>query len=92
MEAFSQQDGGDGAKKVETIYKWLIMFNWDVDIVRPFSFYSTSGFNSKEIKKEWIQRKLGVSSRTQQLKNLSPFPGDAVYSLFGKIEIGMLAN
>ena len=69
-------------------YDFIILFNWNVDLVCPFSQHAVSLFNDNEIKPEWLSKNLGVTSRVSKLRNLSPFPGQVV-SLFAKIELGM---
>ena len=76
-----------GKKSPSYSFGWVILFNWDLDCEAPFSFYKLSLFNETDLKKEWIEKNLGVVSRVTKLKRLSPFPGE-VMSLFGKIEVG----
>ena len=73
--------------KPEYRYLWLILFDWDVNEVLPFSVHKLSTFNDNDINDEWVTKNLGIASRTTKLRNLSPFPG-GVYSLIGKIESG----
>lgn len=78
----------DPSKKVkEILYKWIILFIWDVDVESPFSMYDIKEFTEKDIKPEWIKKNLLVPSRIKKLTNLSPFPG-GTYSLFAKVEAG----
>lgn len=74
--------------KYDYTYDQIILFDWKVDVVKPFKSHKLSLFNDKDIKKHWISKKLGVESRILKLTNLSPFPG-GVFSLFGKLEQGM---
>lgn len=75
-------------KKHEYIYERCILFDWKVNVPKPFDSYKLSLFNNKDLKKEWIQKNFGTGSRVTKLTNLSPFPG-GVFSLFAKLELGM---
>lgn len=78
-------------KKHEYLYEFIILFNWDVDLISPFSHHELKKFNDSEIKPEWLSKNLGVKSRISKLRNLSHNPGQ-VFSLFAKIELGAEKN
>ena len=75
-------------KSHEYMYEFVVLFNWDPNLRKPFQSFKLSTFNSKDFKNEWIEKNLGIASRTTKLTNLSPFPG-GTYSLFAKLELGV---
>lgn len=74
-------------KKYTYMYEFVVLFNWNPDLLCPFSHHKISLFTDEEIRPEWISKNLGINSRVSKLRNLSPFPRQ-VFSLFAKIELG----
>lgn len=68
-------------------YGFVILFNWGVNIMKPFKIYPRSSFSSEEIRGYWIENKLETKWRIKKLKPLHPLSGQKV-SLFAKVEDG----
>lgn len=66
-------------------YGFIILFNWSVEIMKPFKVFPRRSFGKDEICDYWIDNKLEDQWRIKKLKALSPLPGQKM-SLFAKVE------
>lgn len=79
--------GGSGHVKVFSC-GYLILFNWDENITKPFNIYPRKNF-AQEIKDRSIERHLPDDLRVKKLKHLKSLPGQQM-SLFAKVEASEL--
>lgn len=66
-------------------YGFIILFNWDVQIRKPFAVFQLNDFSTSEISNYWIDNKLEEKWRIKTLKPLQSLP-DKKLSLFAKVE------
>lgn len=71
-------------------YLWVVLFDWNEDVEKPFGLYQVAMFRDSELKPSWIAGDLDQKSRLKQMK-LSALPGKTV-SLFAKVEKCKLIN
>ena len=67
-------------------YLWVVLFDWDENVERPFNLYQVAIFSRSEMKPKWIKGELNCISRKKKLK-FSALPGKNL-SLFAKVEKG----
>lgn len=65
-------------------YLWVILFQWDVNVEKPFDIYPIGLFPISEIKEAWISGDLEELSRLKKLQ-FRALKGKT-FSLFGKVE------
>lgn len=65
-------------------YLWVVPFDWDENVEKPFDIYQIALFSPSELKDIWISGELDSRSRQKKLK-FSAVPGKTV-SLFAKVE------
>ena len=63
----------------KTISKWLMFFEWDESIEKPFQTFCSSDFGT-DIKKAWITSNLSFKSRNKRI-----LLNGKTLSLFGKL-------
>lgn len=65
-------------------YLWVILFEWNVNLEKPFVLYPIENFSSSELKQQWIDGDLEEISRLKKLT----FPSlkGKCCSLFCKVE------
>ena len=68
-----------------TLFGFIILFNWNEGIQRPFQIYQRGFFSKEDIKYYCTEKNLSNSTRIKKLKPLKPLPGQKM-SLFGKVE------
>lgn len=66
-------------------YGFIILFNWDEEIEKPFALFSRNAFSKHEITDRCYSSKLSDEYRIKRLKSLKEFPGNNM-SLFSKVE------
>lgn len=67
------------------IYGFVILFNWDEGIQRPFKLFPRKAFKNDDIKDRCYDQHLVDKFRIKKLKPLKPLPGQRM-SLFAKVE------
>ena len=70
------------------IYQYLVLFDWTLDLRRPFHIFPRTMFSKKEILDKWVEATLDCRSRIKTLKPLEGLPGKT-FSLFAKVEQGI---
>ena len=78
----------DQRKKSIFTYHRVLLFNYDVQCRTPFNSYNRNMFSEEDIPKCWFTGPLTPANRKKVL-SLGPLGGGR-FSVFGKIEIGML--
>ena len=69
---------------VSYVYLWCILFDWDVNVEKPFDIFQLALFSETEMKSAWINGDLDQNSRKKKL-TFSCFAGKT-FSLFAKVE------
>ena len=67
--------------KLNSMFKWVCLFEWDENLSDPFKIFSASRF--KEIKDAWIKSILSTNSRQKKI-----VVEGKTMSLFGKCDAG----
>ena len=66
-------------------YGFVILFNWDEGIQKPFKMFPRRAFSKEEISDKCYNSRVSDTFRVKKLKKLRPLPGKKV-SLFAKVE------
>ena len=66
-------------------FGFLILFNWDEGIQRPFEMFPRRTFSTSDIKAYCYEKNLNISMRIKKLKALRALPGRKM-SLYAKVE------
>ena len=66
-------------------YGFVILFNWNEDVRRPFMIFPRSLFSKDEIQDKTMENRLTDQHRMKKLRPLKPLP-DQKMSLFAKVE------
>lgn len=83
----SQHDPDVPATQMRFIYRFVILFNWNESLPRPFKMFPRNSFTTDEIPDAWIDRKLMDKWRLRTLKPLAELPGQKM-SIFAKVDGG----
>ena len=66
-------------------YGFVILFNWNEEIQRPFKLFPRKAFSPNEIRDRCYEKLLIPEQRIRKLMPLKPLPGQKL-SFFAKVE------
>lgn len=72
---------------VRFTYGFVILFNWDEQIKKPFKIFPRKAFSTEEISDRCYTSRVSDEYRVKKLKRLRPLPGNKL-SIFCKVEDG----
>lgn len=73
----------------EFTFGFLILFNWDEKIQRPFKLFPRKTFDKGDISDRCYDKHIGDVCRIKKLKSLKALPNEKL-SLFAKVEGGKI--
>ena len=84
LKTISSAPSYTGPKKLDYVYRWLILFKWGGDVENPFELMSVEHLQEGDIDPSFLTGILSPLSRMKH-RNIGHFPDFAI-SIFGKVE------
>lgn len=79
------QDTSSSSSNSVFQYGFIILFNWNEDLKKPFKIFPRKAFSTNDIRDHCYEKNVKNENRIRKLMALKPLPGQKM-SLFAKVE------